>query len=75
MIIQVDKMGRIVLRKHLREKYGKQFVLLDKGKEIVLRPLHLDMSDLAEKLEKYSASDFKRMAEEEAMKESGEALK
>lgn len=75
MIIQVDKLGRIVLKKILREKYGKQFILIDNEKEIVLRPLHLDMSDLAEKLEKYSISELKKLAEEEALKEVEEALK
>lgn len=75
MIIQVDKLGRIVLKKKLREKYGEQFILIDKGDEIILKPFHLDMSDLSKKLEKYSLKELKDMAEEEAMKEIEEKLK
>ena len=33
------------------------------------------MSDLSEKLEKYSISELKKIAEEEAMKETEEVLK
>ncbi len=74
MIVQLDDLGRIVLKKKLREKYGKLFILLDKDKEIILKPLHLDMSDLSEKLKKYSLKELKKIAEDEALKEVEKSL-
>ncbi|MEK6895371.1 MAG: hypothetical protein AABX48_02530 [Nanoarchaeota archaeon] len=74
MIVQTDKLGRIVLKKKLRDKYGKQFILIDKENEITLKPLHLDMSDLSKKIEKYSVSQLKELAEEEAIKEVGQKI-
>jgi bifunctional DNA-binding transcriptional regulator/antitoxin component of YhaV-PrlF toxin-antitoxin module len=75
MRVVVDDLGRIVLKKKLREKYGKQFILIDRDEEIVLRPIKPDMGDLDEKLKKYSISKLRKLAEEEAMKEAGEVIK
>ena len=78
MIIQVDKLGRIVLKKKLREKYGKQFILIDKGDEIVLKPTHEDpfhgIGDLGKKLEEYSLEELSEMGEEQGKKEAEERL-
>lgn len=70
MIVNVDKLGRIVLKKKLRERYGEKFIIVDRKGEIVLKPLQKNMDDLAEKLEKYSLTKLKRMAEREAGKEA-----
>ncbi|MBS3081164.1 AbrB family transcriptional regulator [Candidatus Pacearchaeota archaeon] len=79
MIVQVDKLGRIVLKKKLREKYGKQFILIDKGDEIILKPTYEDpfygIEELGKKLEKYSLKELSEMGEEQAKKEVEEKLK
>ena len=75
MKVFVDDLGRISLRKKLREKYGREFILLDKKDEIVLKPLKIDITDLSKKLEKFSISELKDIAEKEAIKEIGEKIK
>ncbi len=75
MKVIVDDLGRILLRKKLREKYGREFILFDKQGEIVLHPLKIDITDLSEKLEKFSISELKEIAEKEAIKEIGEKIK
>lgn len=69
MIVQVDKLGRIVLKKKFREKYGKTFMVVPKEEEIVLKPIKIDREKLAEKLEKYSVQELKKMAYEQAKKD------
>lgn len=69
MIIELDKLGRIALKKSLRERYGRTFIVVPKEDEIILKPLKIDKEKLAEKLEKYSVSKLKEMAYEQAMKD------
>ena len=75
MIVELDKLGRIVLRKKIRERYGEQFIVVPRKDEIALKPLTLEMDDLAEKLDEYSVLDLKKIAEEEALKEAEKSLK
>ena len=75
MIVKVDSLGRIVIRRKLRDKYGDKFILVDRQNEIVLKPFEKDMSDLGEKLEKYSLAQLKKIAEEEGEKEATGNLK
>lgn len=69
MIIELDKLGRIVLKKCIREKYGKTFIVVPKEDEIILKPLKIDKEKLAEKLEEYSISKLKDMAYKQAIKD------
>ena len=36
MIVELDKLGRIVLKKELRDRFGKQFIIFPRKEEIVL---------------------------------------
>ncbi len=74
MITQVDKLGRIVLKKKLREKYGDRFIVIPGDGEIVLRSIRIDRDKLAEKLDRYSLSRLKEMAYEQAMDDVEERL-
>lgn len=69
MIIELDKLGRIALKKALREKYGKKFIVVPNEEEIILKPIKIDKERLAEKLEKYSILKLKTIAYKQAIKD------
>lgn len=66
--------GRIYLPKELRDDFGDEFELIDRGDRLVLVPVPEDplaaLRDEAEESEK-SAREFKESALEEALEEAG----
>jgi len=79
MITQVDKLGRIVLKKKIREKYGRQFIVVASDEGILLKPTSKDpfkdIDKISDKLKKYSLKELSKMGEEEAEKEVERKLK
>ena len=71
-----DERGRIVLGTKFLHKYGKKFAVIGTPKEIVLVPIAKDpVSELAKlgrdaRIDKYSLSELKKIAKEEAERES-----
>ena len=66
--------GRIYLPKHLREKFGSQFELVDRGDRLVLVPVAEDpLAALREEFRDVDASaeELKRGALDEALDEAG----
>ena len=79
MKVVVDELGRIVLRKKLREKYGETFIVVESDRGILLRPCKKDpfegIEGIEEKLGKYSLDELKKMGEKQAKKEIEEKLR
>ncbi|WP_160132727.1 AbrB/MazE/SpoVT family DNA-binding domain-containing protein [Halococcus salsus] len=66
--------GRVYLPKHLREKFGDRFELVDRGDRLVLIPVDEDpLAALREEFRDVDASveELKRGALDEALNEAG----
>ena len=73
--VMADERGRIIFGTKFLNQYGKKFAVVGTPKEIVLIPIAKDPVAELQRLgreagiDKYSISELKRMAREEAEKE------
>ena len=74
--VLADDRGRIILGTKILHKYGKKFAVVGTPKEIVLVPIAKDpLSELKKigkesGIDKYTISELKKMAREDAAKEA-----
>ncbi|MBI3034719.1 AbrB/MazE/SpoVT family DNA-binding domain-containing protein [Candidatus Woesearchaeota archaeon] len=74
--VLADNRGRIVFGTKFLNKYGRKFAVVGTPKEIVLVPIAKDpLADLTRLgkeagIDKYSLTELKKMAREEAQKEA-----
>lgn len=79
--VLADDRGRIVLGAKFLHRYGKKFAVVGTPKEIVLVPVAKDPLAELKKLgkesgiDKYTLSELRRMAREDAEKESSSKFK
>ena len=79
--VLADDRGRIVFGSKFLDKYGKKFAVVGTPKEIVLVPIAKDpVAELARLgkeagIDKYTLSELKKMAREDAEKEALSNLK
>ena len=79
--VLADDRGRIVLGTKILDKYGKKFAVVGTPKEIVLVPISKDplaeLTRLGKEtgIDKYSLTELKKMAREEAQKEAFSHIK
>ena len=79
--VLADDRGRIILGTKFLHKYGKKFAVVGTPKEIVLVPIAKDPLTELTKLgresgiDKYSLTELKKMAREEAQKEAFSRIK
>lgn len=76
----MDDRGRITLGKKIGERYGREFVVVETEKDIVLVPIAQDPVKELQKIgkeagiDKYSIKELRAMAMEEAEKEIQQKL-
>jgi len=79
MLVQIDKLGRLVLKKKLRERYGDSFIIVESEEGILLKPSSRDPFDgiekISEKFKDYSLKELSEMGEEQAKEEVEEKLR
>ncbi len=74
--VYADERGRIILGTKFLHRYGKKFAVVGTPKEIVLVPIAKDpVAELAKLgkeagIDKYTLTELKKMANEEAEKET-----
>ena len=79
--VYADQRGRIVLGTKFLHKYGKKFAVVGTPKEIVLVPIAKDpLAELTKLgresgIDRYSLTELKKMAMEEAQKEAFSRIK
>ena len=79
--VLADDRGRIVLGTKILHKYGKKFAVVGTSKEIVLVPIAKDplveLTRLGKEtgIDKYSLTELKKMARQEAQKEAFSHIK
>jgi hypothetical protein len=79
--ISADERGRIILGTKFLHKYGKKFAVIGTPKEIVLIPIAKDpVAELTKigresGINKYTLSELKKIAREEAEKEAFSGMK
>jgi len=79
--VLADDRGRIILGTKFLHKYGKKFAVVGTPKEIILVPIAKDplaeLTRLGKEagIDKYSLTELKKMAREEAQKEAFSRIK
>jgi len=79
--VLADDRGRIILGTKFLHRYGKKFAVVGTPKEIVLVPIAKDplaeLTKLGKEsgIDKYSLTELKKMAREEAQKEAFSRIK
>ena len=79
--VLADDRGRIILGTKFLHKYGKKFAVVGTQKEIVLVPIAKDpLAELTKLgresgIDKYSLTELKKIAREEAQKEAFSRIK